>query len=177
MGGPMGRNVDVWKYARPEFERRFLLSAIPTGRVLRRRHIVDRYFIGTGLRLRALSSDTGDHTYKLTQKIPEAMGGARGRITTMYLPPVAYALLSELPGANLCKTRLSVPPFGIDIFEGALDRLVLAECEAETAADVAEYSPPKGAVAEVTEDERFTGGRLATTTAEELSMLLQRFGI
>jgi hypothetical protein len=110
MGGRAGTEVDVWKYARPEFERRFLLSAVPTGRVLRRRHIVDRYFIGTGLRLRAVSSDTGDHTYNLTQKIPEAVDGARGRITAMYLPLVAYALLSELPGADLCKTRLSVPP-------------------------------------------------------------------
>jgi CYTH domain-containing protein len=82
-----------------------------------------------------------------------------------------------LPGADLSKTRLSVPPFGIDIFHGALDRLVLAECEVQTAADLAQYSPPQGSIAEVTEDERFTGGRLATTTAGELSMLLQRFGI
>jgi CYTH domain-containing protein len=171
------KRPDAWKYARPEFERRFLLSTIPSGRVMRRRHIVDRYFIGTGLRLRTVSSDTGDLEYKLTQKVPEAMEGARGRITTMYLAPAAYDLLCELPGAELCKTRFSIPPFGIDIFGGALDRLLLAECEASSAADLAQYPSPPGTIAEVTEDERFTGGRLATTTAEQLSMLLHLFGI
>jgi CYTH domain-containing protein len=173
----MGREPDAWKYARPEFERRFLLSTIPPGRVVRRRTIVDRYFIGTGLRLRSVSSGRGDRAYKLTQKVPEAVEGARGRITTMYLPPAAYELLRELPGLELCKTRLSLPPFGMDIFGGALDRLVLAECEASSAADLAQYSPPPGTIAEVTEDERFTGGRLAATTAEQLSVLLHLFGV
>jgi hypothetical protein len=47
---------------------------------------------------------------------------------------------------------------------------------ASSAADLAQYSPPPGTIAEVTEDERFTGGRLAATTAEHLSVLLHLFG-
>lgn len=173
----MGNAARASKYAHPEFERRFLLSTIPPGRVLRRRHIVDRYFLGTELRLRAVTSSEGDTEYKLTQKVRDRRHGTSGRITTMYLSPTAFRLLGELPGDELRKTRLSIPPFGIDIFEGALAGLLLAECEASSAVDLARCSPPSGTLAEVTEDERFTGGRLVTTTAEELGALLAPFAI
>jgi hypothetical protein len=54
---------------------------------------------------------------------------------------------------------------------------VLAECEAADATELARYGPPAGSVAEVTRDDRFTGGRLATTPRPELGRLLAEFGL
>ena len=56
MEGEMGTPANVWKYARPEFERRYLLSQAPARLTAQRRHIVDRYFAQTQLRLRMVTS-------------------------------------------------------------------------------------------------------------------------
>ncbi len=120
----MGMSGNAWKYARPEFERRYLLSRVPAPRSSERRHIVDRYFAETQLRLRMVTS-ASVREYKLTQKVPDPTEGARGRLTTMYLTATAYSFLEVLPGSELHKTRLSIPPYSVDIFEGALEGLVL----------------------------------------------------
>jgi CYTH domain-containing protein len=50
-------------------------------------------------------------------------------ITNIYLNHVEYDLLASLPAVVLGKTRISVPPMGIDIFRGPLYGLVMAEGE------------------------------------------------
>ena len=119
------------KYARIERERRFLLDRFPAGaRSVRIRRILDRYIEGTALRLRKQSDDGAPDVFKLTQKIPGRAGGSQqGLITSMYLTNDEFSLLAQLPAADLIKTRYSVPPFGIDVFEGGLEGLILAEAE------------------------------------------------
>jgi hypothetical protein len=71
----------------------------------------------------------GDATcmyYKLTQKIP-ALDGWPGLISTTYLNEEEFALLSTLPGSAQRKTRYSIPPFGVDVFDPPLVGLILAE--------------------------------------------------
>ena len=140
-------------YARIERERRFLLGGVPAGEVVRTAHIVDRYLDGTTLRLRAMTIG-GETTYKLTQK-------THGTITTIYLRADEHALLSSLPALVLEKTRLSIPPFGIDVFAPPRDGLVLAEVEFETDEAMRAFVLPEWAIAEVTDDPRFTGGAIA----------------
>lgn len=163
------------RYARLELERRFLFRAVPPGDAVRTVGIVDRYLTGTRLRLRA-ATDGGATTYKLTQKVP-APDGAPGLITTMYLTAAEHDVVGRLPGAVLRKTRLSVPPLGVDVFEGELAGLVLGEVEFDDAAALAAFEQPPDAVAEVTRDVRLTGGRLAVTTAVELAATLRSYGV
>ncbi len=163
------------KYARPERERRFLFRAPPRGVVVRTVRIVDRYLPGTRLRLRA-ATEVDRTTYKLTQKVPAPDGGP-GLITTLYLTPAEHALLSEVPAATLRKTRLSLPPLGVDVFEDELTGLVLGEAEFDDDDSMTGFPPPTEAIAEVTRDQRLSGGRLAMTSAAELAATLRAYGI
>lgn len=66
---------------------------------------------------------------------------------------------------------------GIDVFRGPLNGLFMAEAEftSDTACD--SFVPPSYCVAEVTNDARFTGGRLAHTNRSELLAWLAEFSI
>jgi CYTH domain-containing protein len=77
--------------------------------------------------------------------------------TTLYVSEAEYDVFRTLPAAVLVKTRYNVPPFGIDVFTGALAGLVLAEIEFDTDAGQDEFPAPHESVAEATLDGRFTG--------------------
>jgi hypothetical protein len=167
------------KYARIERERRFLLATVPVGTPVHRVLIEDRYLRDTRLRLRRMTDLDGAAKrviYKLTQKIPTTTGST-GLITTMYLSAAEYGSLAGLPAAPLRKVRSSFPPMGVDAFEGSLRGLILAEAEFEDATEEKRYRPPVEAVTEVTDDVRFTGGRLVTLSIDEVTDLLVSFGI
>jgi hypothetical protein len=176
---PPGKEL---KYARPERERRFLFDGVPDGLAVRAVLIVDRYLPGTRIRLRQerkLTASSGEpecHVFKLTQKVPEA-GGGPGLMTTMYLNSREYAVLSRVPAVVLQKTRLSIPPFGIDVFEGELSGLVLGEAEFDDDASLAAFEPPIPLVAEVTQDRRLTGGEPARTSRQVLADVLAEYGV
>ena len=167
------------KYARIERERRFLLAQFPQNvRVERTRRITDHYLEGTALRLREQVDDNGLPLFKLTQKLANPGPGAQqGWITTMYLGEQDFRVLSQLPSRTLDKTRYSVPPFGIDVFEGALKGLILAEAEFDSpssadALEIASFIGP-----EVTNDGRFTGGELVRASREGLEAALNEYGL
>jgi CYTH domain-containing protein len=172
--------VSQGKYARIERERRFLLAAPPPTSVIKAsRRITDRYLPGTRLRLRRIEQpDLGTCEYKFTQKVPaDRPGHLRGLITNTYLSAAEYRLLATLPADVLTKSRLSVPPLGIDVFDPPLDGLVIAEAEFATDAAALAFPLPAFAVAEVTDDPRFTGGNLARTDRRELLSWLSEYGI
>lgn len=162
------------KYARIEIERRFLLASFPRDvQVIRTRHITDRYIDGTRLRLRQMLDDDGPPVFKLTQKIPvPAADFQQGYITNIYLDETEFQVFARLPAATLTKTRYSVPPFGIDVFAGALEGLVLAEAEFDTQSDALALSLPSYIVRDVSTDTRFTGGHLVRMSRAELQALL-----
>jgi hypothetical protein len=140
--------------------------------------ISDRYLVGTRLRLRRSESPDGGSELKLTQKVPAARPGpVQGLITSTYLSPAEYDLLASLPAAVLSKTRLSVPPLGVDVFGGLLRGLVLAEAEFTTDQEALLFSPPRECLAEVTDDVRFTGGRLVQTSRHHLLQWLAEYGL
>jgi hypothetical protein len=173
---PVGKET---KYARIERERRFLLATRPVGTPVQRVRIEDRYLRDTRLRLRRMTDLDGPATrviYKLTQKIPSTTGSP-GLITTLYMSAAEYASLAGLPAATLAKVRSSFPPLGVDAFEGSLRGLILAEAEFEDAIEEKTYRPPAEAVMEVTDDVRFTGGRLVSLSSDEVADLLVSFGI
>lgn len=167
------------KYARIEWERRFLLDHFPTeGSVTWVRRITDRYIEGTTLRLRQQSDGEGQVVFKLTQKLRGGMARAQqGLVTTMYLTKEEFGGLAKLPAKVLTKTRHSVPPFGIDVFDGVLSGLVLAEAEFNSAAEASALALPAFIVCEVSDDSRFTGGSLVTASRQELENWLAEHGI
>ena len=167
------------KYARVERERRFLLDGFPTkADVVRIRRITDHYIDGTSLRLRKQTEDDGRTVFKLTQKIPEPGPGAQqGFITNMYIDENEFRVLAQLSARQLTKTRHSVPPFGIDVFEGELEGLVLAEIEFASTLDTDVLTIPSFVVREVSTDNRFTGGRLARSSPQEIRAWLRESGI
>ncbi|MET7519406.1 hypothetical protein ABZS88_39500 [Streptomyces sp. NPDC005480] len=171
--------VHPGKYARVERERRFLLAEPPaTSAVTVTRVINDRYVTGTRLRLRRADFSDGRCELKLTQKVPIPQPGAiQGLITNTYLSPTEYDVIASLPAAPLSKTRFSVPPLGVDVFEGHLQGLVLAEAEFTTDEEAQSFVPPAECVAEVTDDTRFTGGHLVQASRPELLRWLAEYGL
>jgi CYTH domain-containing protein len=167
------------KYARIEWERRFLLDQFPANaNVSRIRRITDRYIDGTGLRLREQHEGDGPTVFKLTQKVPQRAGKAQqGFITNMVFTQDEFDIFAQLPAKMLSKTRYSVPPFGIDVFEGTLRGLVLAEAEFDSAAEADALTLPSFLLHEVSDDPRFTGGQLVCTSREELQIWLAKYGI
>jgi len=168
------------KYARIERERRFLLARPPAARTVTARHrITDRYLPGTRLRLRRIDHlDSGDCEFKFTQKVPANRPGyVQGLITNTYLSAAEYDLLASLPAAVLSKTRLSVPPLGVDVFEPPLHGLVMADAEFSTDSEARSFVLPAAAVAEITDDTRFTGGSLVSARRGDLLAWLADYGI
>jgi CYTH domain-containing protein len=168
------------KYAKVERERRFLLTGPPPPpSVTASRRITDRYLPGTRLRLRRVDYlDSGACEFKFTQKVPAGRPGfVQGLITSTYLSAAEYDLLATLPAAVLSKTRLSVPPLGIDVFEPPLHGLIMADVEFSTDSEAESFVPPPAAVAEVTDDSRFTGGSLVSARRHDLLAWLAEYGI
>lgn len=157
------------KYGRVERERRFLLDQVPDlSKADRVYDIVDRYIRGTRLRLRRMEQLGGEVAYKLARKLPPHAPGA-GVMGNLYLDEGEHALLEALPADVIRKRRTMLGDWGVDVFEGPLAGLVLAEAEADDDEALAALVPPFPVVREVTGDPRFSGGRLATATPNEVA--------
>lgn len=166
------------KYARVERERRFLLAGPPAELPAAALHITDRYLVGTRMRLRRVERLDAEPVFKLTQKIPAGRTGAvQGLITNTYLSPAEYEVFAGLPARVLSKMRYSLPPLGVDVFGPPLHGLVLAEAEFESDTAARAFAVPSFAVAEVTDDPRFTGGSLVAATRADLLERLAGYGI
>jgi CYTH domain-containing protein len=115
--------------------------------------------------------DGSEIVYKLGQKFrSDVQAPTETTMTTMYLTAGEYDILSWLEGPDLVKLRYSYPidgrEFGVDVFQGLLDGLVLAEMEALTPESLSQIEPPDPDWLEVTEETFFTGGSLASLTRE-----------
>jgi len=165
------------KYAHIERERRFLVDPgkRPGLAGLSFVEIEDRYLDGTRLRLRRMrDSASGAVVFKLTKKYET--GDVRARpIVTAYLTEAEYRVFETLPARCLVKRRCTVEAeggaFGIDLFQGELEGLALAEIECADQAALNALIVPDWAI-EVSDDPRFEGGYLAQLTVAEMTALL-----
>jgi CYTH domain-containing protein len=161
------------RYAQSEREQRWILRQLPDD-LVDPVEIVDKYLRASTLRLRSMRSRSSV-VYKLGQKVrPDADRPSHVHMTNMYLTKSEFELLGRLEGAELCKTRWRRDVDGVNLsvdqFRGSLDGLVLGELE--LAPDEARHPLPPFAVADVTEDDRFSGGRLAWLDDSEAAELL-----
>lgn len=164
------RTPGAGSYARPERERRFLVRADPPS-LHDTRTVDDRYLDGTRFRLRHVH-DADRSVWKLTQKVRlDEADPADVRLTNAYLLAEEHARLSVLPGRPLRKTRSACEGgFVLDVFAGVLEGLRLAEVEVEDLS--AQVQLPQWLGPEVTHDDRFSGGRLATLDERSAADLL-----
>lgn len=148
------------KYAVVERERRFLLACLPEG-VVGTQEIVDRYVTGTRLRLREVREADGTVVRKLSHKVRLGEGPAEVACTSFYLNDQEWAALDALPAHVLRKKRHLVHRDGLIVAVDELeDGTLLAEIDDRD-------RPPQRVpgwldiVADVSDDERWTGASLA----------------
>ena len=164
------------KYARLERERRYLLQDLPEGLTRADPHvqITDNYLTGTRLRLRKIREpQTNKWTVKLTQKFaPDANDLSRTIITNIYLTALETEMLAISDANEIRKNRYPFEfegrRFSVDMFLGDLFGLVLAEVGFETDEELANYPQPHFAIADVTNNELFTGGKLCNITFADI---------
>ena len=170
------------KYARVERERRYLLKDLPEGLTRADPHlqITDNYITGTRLRLRKVRDPrTNKWTVKFTQKFtPNPDDLSRTIITNTYLNPLEAETLSVFNSNEIRKNRYYFDfegrRFSVDMFLGDLFGLVLAEVGFETDEELDNFRKPPFALAEVTSEPLFTGGRLWELTFPEVREAILR---
>ena len=159
--------VKLPKYAHWVAERRFLVDPgnMPRLDEAGARRIEDLYVEGGRLRLRSITHlSGGEREFKLAKKYAPD-NPLVGPMTNLYLSADEYAVLSRLPGARIAKRRHKVGGFVVDVFEGRLEGLITAECEAANRMAAMAVEIPTWCVREVTTDPAYTGGVLAQTQA------------
>lgn len=167
--------MTVPKYARIEYERRFLVD--PTLGWQRNvkpysKLFEDRYLACGRLRLRRLEdSDTGRVAFKLTKKFESDSMFAQP-VVSVWLSLPEYEALARLPGCGLTKRRYYEEcdglVFSIDVFHGELDGLILCETESESLDALCAACFPQYARWDVTEDRFFTGGSLCRAARSQV---------
>ena len=162
------------RYSHAEREQRWLLASVPEG-VVAPRTIVDRYITETTLRVRAVD-DGVERLYKWTQKVRDDVDDPTTvRITNMYLTKDEYAIVSSLAADELTKTRwhwsFGPSTYAVDVFTGRHEGLILAEREL---GNDAVGDAPFDVVRDVTRDDRYSGGRLAACSRDDVVDLLGR---
>ena len=165
------------KYARVERERRYLLRDLPEGMTRADPHlqITDNYMTGSRLRLRKVREPRANKwTVKFTQKFaPNPDDSSRAIITNTYLNALEAEVLSSIFNSNeIRKNRYYFEFEGrryhVDMFLGDLFGLVLAEVGFETDEELDNFQKPSFALAEVTNDPMFSGGKLCELTFSEV---------
>ena len=173
------------KYARIERERRYLLRDLPEGLTRADHHlqITDNYITGTRLRIRkARDPKTNKWVVKFTQKFaPNPDDLSRTIITNTYLSAIEAETLSMFNANEIRKNRYKFEfegrTFSIDMFIGDLLGLVLAETGFESDEEIDSFPLPPFALADVTSNEIFTGGRLSELTFADIQREVKRNGL
>jgi CYTH domain-containing protein len=173
------------KYAHIERERRYLLRDLPEGITRADPHlqITDNYITGSRLRLRKVRDPrTNKWTVKFTQKYaPDPDDLSRTIITNIYLNALEAEVLSVFDTNEIRKNRYPLEfegrKFAVDMFLGDLFGLVLAEVSFEDDEELDNFPKPAFALADVTNEPLFSGGRLCELTFSNVRAEISRRGL
>ena len=171
-------------YAQVERERRYLLQDLPEGLTRADPHvqITDNYLSGTRLRIRKVRDPrTNKWVVKFAQKFaPNPEDLSRTIITNTYLNATEAESLSMFDANEIRKNRYKFQyqgrEFAIDMFLGDLFGLVLAEVGFETDEELDNFVKPDFAIAEVTNNQLFTGGSLSQLTFDDIRKAIVKDG-
>jgi CYTH domain-containing protein len=155
------------RYVFVERERRWLCTSLPKELVRETVEICDLYVSGSNLRLREERSLSGNSPMlRLSRKVD--VDHSTRLISSIYLQESEFSLLKNiLVGDVLRKRRHRLAGseeaiLAVDVFEGPLAGLMLLEVEFPSADALERFPTPWFAGPEVTSNQQFTGGHLAT---------------
>jgi len=119
---------------------------------------------GTSIRLR----QQGD---KFFQTVKKGTGKVREEIEVEISKAMYDILWNETKGRRIKKTRYEIPigehTIQLDIYNGKLTGLVIAEVEFNSIDECDDFKPPEWFGAEITDIKEFTNKRLATNGLDE----------
>jgi CYTH domain-containing protein len=102
-------------------------------------------------------------------------------ITNTYLNPIEADTLAIFEANEIRKNRYPFESdgrkFSVDMFLGDLFGLVMAEVSFETDEELVRFPKPPFALAEVTNNEIFSGGRLSQLTFAEVRKEIEQSGL
>lgn len=129
------------KYSLPEIERRWLvdLSLMDFNSLPKPVTIVDRYLLGTRLRLRRMEGD-GEVIYKFVKKY--GRDGWTEPITNLYLSRAEYEMLSNLPATEIRKKRYRLREGSLDLIASPTGEICIFEAEFESVEKAKAFKPP-----------------------------------
>ena len=145
-----------------EIERKWLVQDLPDVSGHEAQEVIQGYIAvavdGTEVRLR----QSGGRCF---QTVKSEGGLVRDEIEVQLSHDQFAALWPATAGRRLEKTRYRLPWAGkeveVDVYQGALAGLIVAEVEFPSANESARFAPPPWFGAEVTEDERYKNVNLA----------------
>lgn len=119
--------------------------------------------------------------YEITNKQP-AKGSDNSEMIeqTIVLTEAEYADLAQVPGKRVHKIRHYLPYRGrtleVDVFQGALQGLVLVDAEFDTPEEKAAFTMPDFCLAEVTQAKELAGGMVCGKSYADLAEFLAGYG-
>ncbi len=163
-----------------EFELTYLVKELPIGVLSSTaKEILDIYLPANAdhaiLRIRK----SGDK-YEITKKVPAHGTDSSHQIeNTIPLTPEEFADLSTLPGKRVRKLRYYYHEAGtdyeVDVFQDALQGLVVADVEFDSNEAKAAFVPPVWALADVTQEKFIAGGVLCGKSYSDIAASLEQY--
>ena len=180
------------KTYRIELRRVFLIENLPAPLTRASRHlqIFDNYIENTRLRLRSVRApETKEWAWVLQQREPLGADLSQWRIAEIHLNEAEHAAFEIFEGREVQKNeRVETNEIRknryfyesdsgeteIDVFLGELWGLNIAKIYFETLKDLREFSAPRLAITEVTENEFFVGENLIGKTFADVQAEFER---
>lgn len=163
-----------------ELERTFLVKEILDGlEGYTSKKIVDLY-VENGTPHADLRIRKNAEKYEVTRKIPVEDGDHSKQIeTTIVISEAEFESLASVRARKVEKTRYYYPYEGrmaeVDVFEGDLRGLVVADFEFADDAEKDSFTMPDFCLADITQEEFIAGGVLAGKTYADMATTLERF--
>lgn len=163
-----------------EFELTFLPKKLPDLSGCLSKEMLDIYISSTVdhpiLRIRR-----SGEKFEITKKQPAKEGDASHQIeTTIPLTREEFDELAQIPGRRVSKLRYLYNEGGktyeIDVFQGDLKGLVLADIEFKSVQEKADYVAPDWMLADVTQEKFIAGGMLCGRAYSDIESKLADFG-
>jgi len=159
-----------------EFQRTFLLEALPEPLTRARSHIqiFDNYIADTRIRLRSIRDpQTRSWTRILQQRFPIAENDLTVlKIAEIYLNDTEYNRFKFLEGAEIRKNRyfheFDLKIIAFDVYMGELWGLNIAKIEFENIDNLQKFEPPRFLFLEVTNNVFFSGEQLVSKKLTEV---------
>lgn len=164
-----------------ELEKTYLAKNLPDGLTsCPVKELIDVYFPMTSDHPKLRIRKRGEK-FEMTKKELVNEGDASAQIEqNIALSAEEFAALQQLPGKKIHKLRyyyaMQEKTAEIDVFQGALQGLVLIDVEFDSAADKDAFPMPDFCLCDVTQETFIAGGVLCGKSYADIEQRLQQFG-